>query len=200
MDSKWTEKMVRARVEEAVQTLRTLHVTGLKPKGYSSSWPDVMHDPNEAYGWDGTKVRPGPPQPDAITRMDEVLEWLLWLDKDQSRLVWLHASGMARKKICTVFGMSPGKVWRMWAAALMTIASTINANMRAMQSNETRENLFRREYLRTGNASAAYRAVFPCDGLSNDIIHDRSRRLVKKHRTGDKPSVKTVSTGETGAR
>ncbi len=69
-----------------------------------------------------------------------------------------------------------------------------------MQSDGNKEEVFRREYLRTGNASAAYRLAFSCDGLTNDVIHDRSRRLAKKHQTGGRASTQTVSTGETGAR
>ena len=199
-NSKWTAKMVAAQMEEAVRTLRALRINGLKPRGYVSSWPDVVLDPNEAFGRDEVELRAGPPTPDAITRMDEALQWLCCLEPDQARLVWMHAEGVPRKTICAKVGMSRMTAWRVWMASLMTIASTINVSRRAIQSDESKEDVFRREYLRTGNASAAYRAVFPCDGLSNDIIHDRSRRLVKKHQTGSKALTKTVSTGETGAR
>ena len=199
-NSKWTAKMVAAQMEEAVRTLRALRVSGLKPRGYVSSWPDVVLDPNEAFGQEEVELRAGPPTPEAITRMDESLQWLCRLEPDQARLVWMHAEGVPRKTICAKVGMSRAKAWRSWAAALMTIASAINASRRAMPSDESKEELFFREYLQTGSASAAYRAVFPCNGLPNDIIHDRSRRLVKKHQTGGKASTKTVSTGETGVR
>ena len=185
MEDKWTPKMVSARMEEAASTLRALHVTGLKPMGYRSSWPDVVHDPNEAYGWVDEKMRPWPPSPDAITRMEEALDWLQWwLDKDQSRLVWLHATGMHRKKICAVVGMSPGKVWRLWAAALMTIASAINASKKTLPPKESREEIFIQEYRRTGNASAAYRNAFGEDGLSQVTLKQRAARLARK--IGDK--------------
>ena len=200
MDGKWTPKMVSARMEEAVRTLRLLHISGLKPRGYVSSWPDVVPGPDDVLGRADDEFRAGPPAPEAITRMDEALQWLCWLEPDQARLVWMHAEGVPRKTICSKVGMSRAKAWRSWAAALMTIASAINASRRAMPSDESKEELFFREYLQTGNASAAYRAVFPCNGLPNDIIHDRSRRLVKKQQTGSKASTQTVSTGETGAR
>ena len=184
MDDKWSPKMIAARMEEAVRTLRSLHVTGLKPKGYGSSWPDVVHDSSEAYGWGDAEFRPGPPLPDAISRMDEALNWLHWLEPDQSRLVWLHATGMARKKICAVVGMSPGKAWRMWAAALMTIASAINASRKTLQPKESKEEIFIQEYRRTGNASAAYRNTFGAEGLSQVTLKQRAARLARK--IGDK--------------
>jgi hypothetical protein len=200
MDGKWTPKMVSARMEEAVRTLQTLRVRGLKPRGYVSSWPDVIHDLVDALGQDEVKLRLDPPTPEAITRMDEALEWLYLLDKDQSRLVWLHASGMPRKKICAVVGMSPAKAWRMWAAALMTIASAINASKNTLPPRESREEIFIQEYRRTGNASAAYRVAFPCDGLTNDVIHARAKRLARKYQTDGGSSPKMPKTDETDAK
>ena len=199
MDGKWTKEMVRARIEEAVRTLSTLRVTGLRPKGYSSSWPDILQDLNEACSADDVKVHPGPPTPEAITRMDEALSWLRWIDKNQSRLVWLHASGMPRKRICAVVGLSPDKAWRLWAAALMTIASAINASKKVLPPKESKEESFIREYQRIGNASAAYRLAFPCDGLTNDVIHARAKRLARKHQTDEGSSPKMPKTDETDA-
>jgi hypothetical protein len=181
---KWTPKMVAARMEEAVRTLQTLRVSGLKPRGYVSSWPDMVLDPNEAFGRDEVELRAGPPTPDAITRMDEALQWLCCLEPDQARLVWMHAEGVPRKTICAKVGMSRAKAWRSWAAALMTIASAINASLRTTSHGESQEELFHREYLRTGNASAAYRAVFGENGLSQVTLKQRAARLARK--IGDK--------------
>ena len=181
MDGKWTKETVEARMVEAAQTLHALRVTGLKPMGYGSNWPDIVHDPNEAYGWDDTKLGRGPPMPDAITRMDESLQWLHWLEPDQARLVWMIAENVPRKLICARVGMSRNKAWRVWSAAIMTIVSILNRNRAAVQPEESKEDAFRREYRRTGNASAAYRLAFQCDGLTSDAIQARARRLMRKH-------------------
>ncbi|MBF0436934.1 MAG: hypothetical protein HQL77_16395 [Magnetococcales bacterium] len=126
MAIKWNPKMVADRLEEAANTLRRLKVSGLKPMGYGSSWPDVIHEFSEAYGYNELVVKLGPPTADAITRMDQVMEWLLWLEPDQVRLVWLHAENVPRKVIMTKIGASRDKVWRMWASALMTITTCLN--------------------------------------------------------------------------
>ncbi|MBF0602835.1 MAG: hypothetical protein HQL07_03975 [Nitrospirae bacterium] len=126
MADKWNPKMVTARLEEAANTLRRLRVSGLKPKGYGSSWPDVIHEFSEAYGYNDLVVKLGPPTAESITRMDEVMEWLLWLEPDQVRLVWLHAENVPRKVIMAKIGASRDKVWRMWASALMTITTCLN--------------------------------------------------------------------------
>ena len=189
MDGKWTKEMVRDRMEEAVRTLRTLRVTGLKPMGYGSNWPDVIHDPNEAFGWNNVEVQPGPPAPDAITRMDESLQWLHWLEPDQARLVWLYADDIPRKMVCARVGMSLSKAWRVWSAAIMIIISMLNKNIKVVQSKENKEDVFLREYRRTGNASAAYRLAFPCKGLSDNVIHARARRLARKSKSSDQPTL-----------
>ncbi|MBF0629246.1 MAG: hypothetical protein HQL91_13600, partial [Magnetococcales bacterium] len=91
MAEKWNPKMVAERMAEAASTLRRLKVSGLKPQGYGNSWPDIVHEFSEAYGYNDLVIRLGPPTADAITRMDETMEWLQWLEIDQIRLVWLHA-------------------------------------------------------------------------------------------------------------
>ena len=197
--TKWTAKMVSARMEEAVRTLRALRVSGLKPRGYVSSWPDVVLDPNEAFGQEEVELRAGPPTPEAITRMDEALQWLCRLEPDQARLVWMHAEGVPRKTICAKVGMSRAKAWRSWVAALMTIASAINASKRIYQADESKEDVFCREYLRMGNASAAYRLAFSCDGLTNDVIHARAKRLARKQQTDGCSFAKRIKTDETDA-
>ncbi|MEO5364373.1 MAG: DUF6362 family protein [Magnetococcus sp. DMHC-8] len=179
-NTKWTAKMVSAQMEEAARTLHLLRVSGLKPRGYVSSWPDVVLDPDEALGRDEAELRATPPTPEAITRMDEALQWLCWLEPDQARLVWMHAEGVPRKTICAKVGMSRAKAWRSWAAALMTIASAINTSRRAMPSDESKEDVFRREYLRTGNATDAYRQAFSTQGLSDIALRSRAFRLAKK--------------------
>ncbi len=182
----WTSEMVGDRIKEAARTLRALRVTGLKPKGYGSNWPDVVHDPIEAFGWNAAEVRMGPPTPEAITRMDEALDWLRWLPPDQVRLVWLHADGVLWKVIQIKIGVGKTKARIMWASALATIVSMLNLNrkmhldMEVFPPSNDNSDAFRMEYLRTGNATEAYRKVFNCEGLSDTALRARASRLAKK--------------------
>jgi hypothetical protein len=181
LEQKWTPEMVADRVKEAAMTLRVLRVSGLKPKGYGSNWPDVVHDPNEAFGWNATEVRMGPPTPGAISRMDEVMDWLRWLEPDYMRIVWLHAEGVNRKIIQIKLGVGKTKLRAMWMSALMTIASMLNRTDCVVgQPANDHEEAFRLEYRRTRNASEAYRKVFNCDGLSDVALRSRAFRLAKK--------------------
>ena len=125
MDGKWTKETVAHRLEEAASTLRRLPVIGLKPKEYGSAWPVVIHDVMEAYG-DEPIIRLGPPPADAISRMDEVMEWLLWLEPEQVRLVWLRASRTPWKMIMRCFGIARSTASTRWETAIMQIAAILN--------------------------------------------------------------------------
>jgi hypothetical protein len=38
----------------------------------------------------------------AISRMEETFTWLMWLEPDDARIVWLRAEGVRWKPICAV--------------------------------------------------------------------------------------------------
>ncbi|MEO5351227.1 MAG: DUF6362 family protein [Magnetococcus sp. YQC-3] len=122
------------------------------------------------------------PSPDAITRMDEALLWLRWLKPEQARVVWLYAEDVPRKILCARVGMSPSKAGRVREVALSVIASMLNAGNEAQKMAENREDTFRQEFLRTGNACAAYRHVFGAEGITQVTLKQRAARLARKIR------------------
>jgi len=124
-DRDWTPKTVEARLEEAAHTLRRL--PALKVQGYFSTWPPIIQDFWEAFGWHEAEVRLGPPSPTAIDRMDETMLWLRWLDPDEVRLVWLRAEGVRWKIIGHRFGIDRSTAWRHWTYALIKIATRLNS-------------------------------------------------------------------------
>lgn len=96
-----------------------------KVLGFFGTWPPVVRDFWEAFGWEEARIRRGPPQPGAIDRMDEVMIWLTWLEADDARIVWLRACRTPWKLITWRFGMSRTTAWRNWVAALLTIAARL---------------------------------------------------------------------------
>lgn len=147
MSERWTPKMVEARFEEAADTLRRLPTQRIQQ--YRSTWPAVIRDAAEAYGWANIRIRLGPPAADAIDRMDECLEWFTWLDGDDARLVWLRAVGVPWKLICGRIGVSRTTAWQRWVTALMVVATRLTAHRPARlqrRNSETngqlRERLF----------------------------------------------------------
>ena len=127
MNKKWDVKMVAARMEEAAETMKRLPMTGLKPTGHVSSWPPILREFFEAYGWNDLEVRLGPPPADAISRMDETLQWLRWLDPDETRLVWLRAERVLWKVLMRRFGGCRTTVWSRWMAALLQVTTRLNS-------------------------------------------------------------------------
>lgn len=125
VEQKWTAKMVVDRLEEAASTLRRL--PRVSPKGFSSSWPTIVQEFMEAYGESEVHLRLGPPPGEAITRMDECLEWMRWLEADQARLVWWRAVKTPWKNITAKMGQDRTTVWRRWNLAISWIAARLDA-------------------------------------------------------------------------
>lgn len=121
---KWDSKMVAKRMEETAETMHRLPET--RVQGYVSSWPEVLRQFCEAYGYDTPKVRMGPPTGEAIDRMDECLNWLRWLEPEQMRLVWLRAERVPWKIILRRLGVSRATAWQWWMSALLQVATRLN--------------------------------------------------------------------------
>ena len=121
---RWTASLVAERLEEAAETLERL--PQVKVKGYATSWPPVVHEYWEAFGWGEIKVRLGPPSAAAIDRMDEALTWLRWLEPDAALVAWLRACNVPWKSLTWRVGMGRTKAWQAWVAALAVIAARLN--------------------------------------------------------------------------
>ena len=120
---KWDGKMVATRMEEAAETMKRL--PNERMQGYRSSWPETLPS-LEDYRESRTKVRLGPPSPDAIDRMDETMSWLRWLERDQIRLVWSRAVRIPWKLILRQLGVCRETARLKYLVALISIASRLN--------------------------------------------------------------------------
>ncbi|MBF0148366.1 MAG: hypothetical protein HQL85_19605 [Magnetococcales bacterium] len=125
MGEKWTSKMVASRLDEAAATMKRLPAIG--PRDMKSLWPPIIQEFWEAYGWDEAKIRLGSPSADAISRMDECMLWLRWLEKDQIQLVWARAERLPWKVILERMGVSRATAWRLWSSSLSELAVRLNS-------------------------------------------------------------------------
>ena len=121
----WTPKLVEAYLAEAADTLRRLPEP--RVRGYGSSWPEVIREAWEAYGWTEAPLRLGPPSAEAIDQMDQTLLWLRWLDRDDQKIVWGRANRRPWKAIAHEYGIDRTTGWRRWTYALVVIAAHLNA-------------------------------------------------------------------------
>ena len=99
---------------------------GLKPKAYFSGWPDIVYTTWEILAQETLPMRLGSPTPDAISRMEEVLNWMWLIDSVEERqLIWLRAKRVPWKAICRAMGYGRTKLWQDWVAALVTLSYRI---------------------------------------------------------------------------
>jgi Domain of unknown function (DUF6362) len=59
--------------------------------------------------------------------MDEALGWLMWLEPEERRLVWLRAEGVPWKRITQRLGIGRTTAWQRWTIALLKISVRLNA-------------------------------------------------------------------------
>lgn len=126
MAKKWTATIVASRIEEAAAVMKRL--PEIKQHDLRSAWPPILRDFWETYGLDPVKIRMGPPTADGIQRMDEVLDWLLWLEPEQTRLVWSRAEGVPWKVIMRKIGVSRSTAWRLWSSSMAVITTRLNVS------------------------------------------------------------------------
>ncbi len=93
----YTPEYVKARLEEAAQTLRRLPATGCFPQGHKAHWPEVVREfweewnvrgegEREAFADERNRVRLSP-SPAQIERMDEALMWFYYIKQPKHRMV-----------------------------------------------------------------------------------------------------------------
>jgi uncharacterized protein DUF6362 len=111
----------KSRLAEAADALRRLTMNGIKPSRLRSQWPDIVQRAEEAYGWTAERMRPPRPSPAQITRMDEAIGWLLWLDAEERKLVWARSMGLSWRKIEDLDGRSVRTLQTLFAGAMRRI-------------------------------------------------------------------------------
>ena len=147
MAEPWTARRVAERLAEAADTLARLPEA--RVRGCYSLWPPVVRSARAALGGGGGRLRPIPPLPEAIDRMDEALAWLGWLEAEEARLVWLRAEGVPWKVLTARLGVGRTTAWHRWTVALLKLATRLNAQDERSRSNTEAVYKPRRSVLQT---------------------------------------------------
>jgi hypothetical protein len=125
-DTTWTPSMVEERFVEAADVMKRL--PEVRVPGYYSLWPKVIHEFADLVQQEPPRLRRPPPAPDAISRMEETLEWLRWLEPTDARIVWLRANGERWKVVCYHVGLARAAANEHWLYALCLIAWRLNGS------------------------------------------------------------------------
>ena len=122
--TKWTVTDVAERFESAAYTLKRL--PPVQAQGYFNAMPEVIRTATEKLQGDKLWLRLGSPTPEAISNMEETIQWVFWLEEEERRLVWLRAERVPWKRIYWRMGCGRTKAWHMWTIALLKIATQLN--------------------------------------------------------------------------
>ena len=107
--------MVEERFVEAAAVMKRL--PEVRVPGYFNTWPKMVVEFADRVGQQPEPMRLPPPSPDAISRMEETLGWLHWLEPIDAKIVWLRATGERWKAIC----------WRLASGARLLTSMAIRA-------------------------------------------------------------------------
>jgi hypothetical protein len=121
---KWTIEIVETRLEDAAQVMRRL--PPVRVPGYFNTWPSMMVEFADCVGREPRPMRLPPPSSIAITRMEEALDWLRWLEPEDAKLVWARSDRTPWKAICWRFGIGRATAHRRWQYGLCLIAWRLN--------------------------------------------------------------------------
>ena len=78
--SDWTSTLVEERLNEAAAVMRRL--PAVRVQGYFNTWPTMKTEFDDLIGQTPEPMRLSPPTAAAITRMEETLAWLRWLEAE----------------------------------------------------------------------------------------------------------------------
>jgi hypothetical protein len=121
---KWTIEIVETRLEDAAQVMRRL--PPVRVPGYFNTWPSMMVEFADCVGREPRPMRLPPPSSIAITRMEDALGWLRWLEPEDAKLVWARSDRTPWKAICWRFGIGRATAHRRWQYGLSVIAWRLN--------------------------------------------------------------------------
>lgn len=120
--------MVFERMVEAADTLERIKVPDIQRN--VTRWPEVVQAVIEASETNRARRMKGPASPAAITRMDETLIWLGWLEKDTQRIIWCRVQGLSWRRIAAFAGLAPNTCRLRARTALVELAARLNRNRR----------------------------------------------------------------------
>jgi hypothetical protein len=122
--TEWTTKIVEDRLIEAADVL--MRLPDVRIHGYYALWPKMIPEFSNLVGQDPPKHPRPPPSPEAISRMEQTMSWLTWLEPQDAKLVWARAERSPWKLLCWQFGVSRATAHRRWEYALSLITWCLN--------------------------------------------------------------------------
>ena len=94
---------------------------------YRCGWPEIVRSEEDI-----AEMKSGfiyfPALPDEITRMEQTLLWITWVERSERRLIWQRAVRRPWRLICRELGCCRMTAWTQWQTSLAKIAFLLNTN------------------------------------------------------------------------
>ncbi len=118
----WTVEDIAARFDEAFDVLSIL--PSPKSLGYAKRWPITLYLPRELERQAPAAMRIAA-TPQQVTRMEETLTWITWVEPDVRHLIWLRAEALPWRTIACQRNLSKTTAQRYWQQGLQVIADKL---------------------------------------------------------------------------
>ncbi|MBZ0089300.1 MAG: DUF6362 family protein, partial [Thermoanaerobaculia bacterium] len=94
--------------------------------GHFNTWPKMLYEFADLVGQEPPRFTRVRPTAESISRMEETLDWLKWLEPADRKIVWLRAAGERWKTICWKAGLARAAAHEHWVYALCVVAARLN--------------------------------------------------------------------------
>lgn len=123
----WTDEMVFAYIQKAADICKKM--PGVRPQGYISTWPVILHDILEILQSDtADKPSRGYATPREVSYLDHVNTWFKWCNADETKVIWRRAERQPWKVIEYDLKISETTGRRRLNYGIMKIAAKLNAH------------------------------------------------------------------------
>jgi hypothetical protein len=95
---------------------------GITPGNHHNARSDTQSDTKQ----NKPTCMPIQAMPDAISRLEQALEWMTCLTTLECKLVWMRAANVSWDAICDEFGFARTAGWRKWTHALDKMSALLN--------------------------------------------------------------------------
>jgi hypothetical protein len=116
--------MVEERFVDAADVMKRL--PEVRVPGHYNTWSKILYEFSDLVGQEPPRRARFRPTADAITRMEETLGWMKWLQPIDAKVVWLRASGERWKGACWKVGLARAAAHEHWVYALCVVAWKLN--------------------------------------------------------------------------
>ncbi len=133
-DQEWTLEDIRYRLAEAADTLKLMPMPHRGcPAAYQTGWPDVPYEWT-AYGYTPATARRPPPTAIQIDKLDQTLQWLHWLNREQRQIVFARACRFSWRKLEDIDGRSVPTLRKICMAGYTKLYQELNRDRLTLQA------------------------------------------------------------------